>query len=579
LEGMELRTRIESLDGKAYGAYRSLVGRHRLTVGRGIQYDLFIDHVQADPFAPPSRMRLRIPMAAAALPAEIFSTDARRMAVEDFLARSLRRAAVRLGSEAGRGAAFFVDAGGQEILRRSAVKVAGGPGGFVEARLSVDLPAAGRRILGRQCARLLTEILPRAAEWGLTWGRVDQGAARRWVAQCEDQEHIRGSLREMGLVAFVGDGSILPRESGVSDRPMPAPPAVAFNSPPSLRVEFKTPNAGPVRGMGIPRGVTLIVGGGYHGKSTLLRALERGVYPHIPGDGREWVVTDGSAVKIRAEDGRSVSGVNISPFIADLPGGMSTSSFGTAAASGSTSQAANIVEAVEAGARVLLLDEDTCATNFMMRDLRMQALMRGRAEPIIPFIDRVRQLYEEMGVSSILVMGGCGDYFEVADTVILMQEYLPYDATAEAKRTAMEVPGRRPGDGGNAGPGVADAFSTTRYVDLDSLRKAAGGGRHDSRPRVRVKGLRTLLLGKSALDLWGLEQIVDPSQTRAIGCALAYLAEVAGRRDRGASMTFEEALDLVEGILAGALNRLRGLSAVEIPDDEEEDAGPCTQGR
>lgn len=590
MPGTELQEKILQLDGKGYGAYKSLVGVYRLPLPSGGWMELFVDHIQPDPYAPPSRIRVRVPTKLAGFPDELVTKPTRRIALQDFIARSLKKSN-------GPGQAFHVDAGGQEILERSAVKIVPGPQGFVEARLAVDLPAAGRRILARKCCELLTDRLPQVASAALVWANLNKAVARAWVAQYEDQEFIRDQLEERGLVAFIGEGANLARESGVSDRPMPSPPAVKFRVPPSLMVEFLTPNAGPVRGMGIPRGVTIIVGGGYHGKSTLLRALERGVYAHIPGDGREWVVTHRSAVKIRAEDGRSVAGVNISAFIGDLPGGVSTTSFDTEAASGSTSQAANIVEAIEAGAKVLLLDEDTCATNFMTRDLRMEELMRGRAEPITPFIDRVRQLYEELGVSCVLVMGGCGDYFEVADTVILMQEYRAYDITGEALEIARRVPGRHPSLSFGGTRPLRDCFNTVRYVDLDSIKRALGSSRGD-RPKVRVKGTRTLVVGGSVLDLWGLEQLVDASQTRAIGCALALLA-----RERSGRVTMEEALDIVDEALrkggldalslfppgqhpgdlasfrrlelAAALNRLRGLRAVETaetPGDSQDAA-------
>ena len=101
--------------------------------------------------------------------------------------------------------------------------------------------------------------------------------------------------------------------------------------------------------MGIRKGITLIVGGGYHGKSTLLKALEAGVYNHIAGDGREFVITDDTAFKLRAEDGRSITGVDISPFIKNLPNKKDTVHFSTEDASGSTSQAANLMEALESG--------------------------------------------------------------------------------------------------------------------------------------------------------------------------------------------------------------------------------------
>ncbi|HOL18587.1 MAG TPA: ABC-ATPase domain-containing protein, partial [Bacillota bacterium] len=307
--------------------------------------------------------------------------------------------------------------------------------------------------------------------------------------------------------------------------------AVPFKAPPALAVELACPHRGRVRGMSLPAGVTLIAGGGYHGKSTLLRALERGVYNHIPGDGREGVVTDPLALKIRAEDGRRVEKVDISPFIDDLPFGRSTRSFSTEEASGSTSQAANIIEGLEAGARVLLMDEDTSATNFMIRDRRMQLLVAKDKKPITPFVDRVRQLYRERGVSTILVIGGSGDYFDVADTVIVMESYLPREATAAARQIASRCPtGRRSEAGG--------AFGEVRHrVPLPGSIDPYKG----QRVKISARDEENLLFGSEKIDLRCLEQIVDQSQVRAIGDLIFYalkekiidgknsLAEIAGR--------------------------------------------------
>ena len=342
-----------------------------------------------------------------------------------------------------------IDAGGQEVLERTACKVTSD---WVEARIYAGLPAAGRRILGREAEIMLCDQVPRIAEQGLLWGHLPQEEAKEFVQCVENQEYIRTQLGNLGLVAFVADGAVLPRESGNSQRPLARKEAVLFKSPDSLRVTLDLPNplsgtsppSTTLSGMGIPRGVTLIVGGGYHGKSTLLQALERGIYPHIPGDGREYVVTCRDTVKIRAEDGRSIEQVDISPFITNLPRGLDTRGFCADNASGSTSQAANIMEALEMGAQALLLDEDTSATNFMVRDVRMQMLVNKEFEPITPFIERVHEIHDRMGVSTVLVMGGCGDYFDVADTVIMMREYLLQDVTSEARRVAEEhMTGRR----------------------------------------------------------------------------------------------------------------------------------------
>ena len=445
--------------------------------------------------------------------------------------------------------------------------------GGVELRFAVGLPAGGRSILGRQAAEMLCEDIPKIVSKSLKYANLNAAECRRHVETVEDADWLREQLAEKGLVAFVADGSILPRRSGVDNSPL-LNNAVAFQSPPSLKVDFNCPNCGRISGMGIPAGITLIVGGGYHGKSTLLRAIELGVYNRIPGDGREFVVTNPAAVKIRAEDGRSVAGVDISPFINHLPQGRDTAQFYTENASGSTSQAANIIEALEVERMpVLLVDEDTAATNFMIRDRRMQELIAKDKEPITPFIDKVRQLYADYSVSTILVMGGSGDYFDVADTVIAMDNFQAYNVTETAKEIAKKYSISRAAEGGENFGKITQRVPIP--ASLDPSR-----GRRDV--RVKVRDVDELAFGTEEIDLGAVEQIVDSGQLRAIAAAMVYAKQqyMDGKR------TLSEIIDLVmadieaQGMdilspfpegdfamfrrfeLAAAINRLRSLSVV-----------------
>jgi len=497
---------LNRIDRKSYKAYKDIQGSYQ---GEG--FALHIDHVQGDPFASPSK--IRVTWKAVEIDPEWLRSPWRRTAIEDFFARqtaeSIRKSARRTGGH-GKSGLIAVDAPGQEMLPRTAVRVTRES---IEVRLSVGLPAAGRTVLGREAAAMLCESVPLIVREALL--RSDRSKLTEQLQLADQQAEIRAFLRERGYIAFVADGSILPRESGVSSRPMKNG-VVAFQSPPSLAVEIPLPHRQkPLRGMAIPRGVTLIVGGGYHGKSTLLKAIERGVYNHIPRDGREYVITDDTAVKIRAEDGRRVEKVDISPFIANLPFGKDTRQFSTDDASGSTSQAANIMEALEIGAKVLLIDEDTSATNFMIRDARMQALVAKHKEPITPFVDKVRQLYEEHEVSTVLVLGGSGDYFSAADTIIMMDEYRAVDVTEEAKRIAAELDNGRKPEGG-----VAFGSVTPRVVLAESFDASRG-----HKEKADAKGLSKILYGTTELDLSYVEQLVDPSQTRAIVQMMTMLAK------------------------------------------------------
>lgn len=513
-ELLKLKRILKRIDGKGYKAYKDIEGSYKSR-----DFFLFIDHVQGDPFASPSKIRIRVPMKEAKFPLELFSTKTRKIAFEDLISRYVRDAifSIKRISGTGKSGLIYIDAGAQEVLERTACRITKD---WVEIRLYVGLPAQGRKILATQAERIFFDQLIRIKDKGLKWVSYDTKVAQQFVRCVENQEYIRSRLKEKGIVAFIADDSLLPRERGNSDLPMSFEKAVLFKSPETLRIEFELPNPtiiggqikNKVSGMGIPKGVTLIVGGGYHGKSTLIQSIERGIYPHIPGDGREYVVTIPTAVKIKAEEGRRVEKVDISPFINNLPGGIDTASFSTDNASGSTSQAANIMEAIEMGAELLLLDEDTSATNFMIRDVRMQELVSKENEPITPFIDRVQELYKDFNVSTILVMGGCGDYFDVADTVIMMQEYIPYNVTLKAREIAKRYATKRKKE-----VKKFESWGLRRIPLKEDFRPYRG---RTNKIKIEAKDRDHIIYGNEIIDLRGVEQVVDVSQARAIGMAI-----------------------------------------------------------
>lgn len=502
----DLQQKLLSMDGAGYKAYKDLRAQYMFD-----GYTLSIDYVQGDPFASPSKARVILSQKEAGFPGDLYDKPHKRIAVCDYLTRlfwtNIRKYYDGVGGS-GKSGQLSIDRCGQEILDRTSVVI---DDDKLEARFEVGLPAQGRRILGKSANFIFSNALPIIVEKTLYYKNIDKEALKNQVQLSEDQAFLREQLEGKSLVAFIANGSILPRESGISDRPLTRG-AVPFNSPQSLEVEMHLPNKGIIKGMGIPEGITLIVGGGYHGKSTLLHSLERGVYNHISGDGREYVVTKEDAVKIRAEDGRRVEQVNISPFINNLPNGQDTKSFSTENASGSTSQAANIIEALEVGTGLLLIDEDTSATNFMIRDARMQRLVAKDKEPITPFIDKVQKLYDEHKVSTILVVGGSGDYFDVAHLVIMMDEYVPKDVTSEAREIARANPGIR--EGGNT-----EGFGRVSHRAVLKSSFPEGPKGRD----VKAKGLSTVLYNRSQIDLSYVEQLVDSSQTTCIAVMMEYL--------------------------------------------------------
>lgn len=512
----DLRRMLRAVDHKSYPAYKDLRGAYSFG-----SFVLGIDHVQGDPFASPSRLSIQIDGAKAAFPPAYYKEKHCRIALQDYLNRLFYQEIEKYTFKAkgsGKSGLISVSRCGQEILERSAVTIRPADGQLL-VRFSVGFPANGRTINASQLERILFEFLPACVTATLFYRRLPAAKVQSVIHLAEDQQFIRSQLASLGLCAFVANGSILPRQSGVSDRPMKD--GIPFVSPKSMEVTLDLPHHGPLSGMGIRKGITLIVGGGYHGKSTLLEALELGVYNHIAGDGREYVITDDSALKIRAEDGRSIKKTDISMFINNLPNKKDTRAFYSEDASGSTSQAANVIEGMESGAKVFLIDEDTCATNFMIRDELMQRVVCREEEPITPFIERARFLYEKCGISSVLVAGSSGAYFYIADTILQMDRYVPKDITEFAKKEA--------GQYASAAAAVQGRPAVQKLPDpaLPSFQRVPTCNialRRDDRLKTRTRGTDDVQLGHENIDLRYLEQLADQEQTAALSYILA-LAE------------------------------------------------------
>ncbi|MEM9090697.1 MAG: ABC-ATPase domain-containing protein [Cyanobacteria bacterium P01_F01_bin.53] len=535
-----LLKQLHNLDGRSYREYKSIRGHYTFSGGNS-EFELWVDYVQGDPFAAPSRVRLRLTQGVAQFPSQWLSDYVAQTAIADYVTRQVGQVAQAIRKKRGSGKSGNIDISGpsQVILRRSAIWL---DTKGLEVRLTVGLPAFGRRIAGKAAAALLCEDLPQLVERALKYNALDAVALQQHVHTLQDSEALRSQLADRGLVAFIAEGACLPRHSGIDERPLTGDIEL-FTPPSDDWIELETPHSGLIKGLGIREGVTLIVGGGYHGKSTLLRAIEQGIYNHIPGDGRQRVVADERTVKLRAEDGRSIAGVTISSVINHLPRGQQSDNFSTANASGSTSQAAGLIEAVEVGAKALLIDEDTAATNFMIRDRNMQTLIAKDKEPITPFIDKVRQLYDDYGISTILVMGGSGDYFAVADTVIAMEDYQPRIVTTQAKAIAQADPNQRRTEGG-------EKFG--EIMPRAILPKSLPRGK-SVRP-LKVKARKnSLMLGYEEIDLSAVEQIVETHQVRAIAQAMIY----AQRYYFGAHRSLSEVLDhVMEDIKRGGLDAL-----------------------
>ena len=568
MDNQDLYNTLIRLDGKNYKAYKDIKANYQFP-----KFDLIIEHIQGDPFASPSKLIIKIPHNVAEFPTELYENESRKIALEDYLIRQFSQACQQISRHRGTGKSgkITIIKIGQEILKRTAANINKND---IEIRFSVGLPARGRTILGHQAAQMLCEDVPDIVEQTLLYQALDSQGIKTQVETAEDADFIRQQLSKNNLVTFIANGSILPRKSGIDPRPLETD-AIPFKSPESLEIAFETPNQGLIKGLGITQGITLIVGGGYHGKSTLLKAIELGIYNHIPGDGREFEISDPSAVKIRAEDGRSIVGVDISPFINQLPQQRSTNDFTTTNASGSTSQAANIIEALEAGSKVLLVDEDTAANNFMIRDRRMQQLIAKNKEPITPFIDKIKQLYIDYGVSTILVMGGSGDYFDVADQVIAMDNFEPYNVTEKAQKIAQENPNERMIEGGNNFGNITPRIPLAQSIDPSR-------GRRDV--KVKVRDVDQVVFGTEDIDLTSVEQLIEPGQLRSISAAIIYAKQYYMNEQTSLPDILDQVMEDIDskGLdilshfpqgdlvifrrfeLAAAINRLRSLKVYQL---------------
>lgn len=530
----DLKRELEKIDGRGYKTYKTLEGQYSFE-----DYILSIDHVQGDPFASPSRIRV-IVNSNNNFPKNLFDEKYKKNTICDFLTRLFSKNIYKYGEKvfgSGKSGLIEISKCSQQVIERTSIIINNEK---IEARFYVGFPARGRSVLSKELEKILFNIIPNIVKNTLIYNNINIKALNDKLKLLEDQEFIRKQLKDKKLIAFIANNSILPRESGISQKPLKD--GKKFISPKELEVEFNTPNRGLIKGMGIPEGITLIVGGGYHGKSTLLKALELGVYNHIEGDGREFVITDNTALKVRAEDGRAITKTDISLFINNLPNGKDTKKFYTENASGSTSQAANIIEGIESGTKLFLIDEDTSATNFMIRDSVMQQLVSKDKEPITPFIDVARSLYKQKGISTILVAGSSGDFFDIADLVIQMDNYEPYEVTKKAKALSR---------------GITNVNENLK-VDIDFNRVILKGTIESSPKGVKVKtlGKDGISINKENIDLRAVEQIVDNEQLNTIGAIMKY----AENKLMGKNLTLAQ---IADNITEELKNNLIGIENIK----------------
>ena len=496
-----LYQKIRTLNGKNYGLYKSLADKP-WDFG---DFALEFLHVQGDPYAPASRVVIKANLSMLGYSGEWGGSFERRLALSDFLHRKLSRLVKEKYPD--KDAAIVFDTAGPEMLVRNSLWI---DNGELRACLQVRLPGEGRKIQAEVAAEILTMVLPDLVSAGLYYSKSDEAALQEHFRVLAERKEILAQLESRGLCAFVPDGAVLPRASGLSELPLEG--AVPFTAPERMAVTLNVCGR-EIRGMGIPKGITVITGGAFHGKSTLLQALTRAVYPHIPGDGREGIVIDESALRVGVEDGRSVRGTDLSQFVRDLPGGVSTKNFNTLSASGSTSEAANLLEAMEAGSRAFLIDEDSSAVNFLIRDIRVRKLLGDDREPLIPLTDRIREISAQ-GYSFILVAGACGDYLDLADNIVIMANY-----KAECAKSSQ--PGTCSGEAA-----VSSARPFVGYMQplQKSVRPTSAVERQ---VKVKLSGDTLLQIGFLVSDTSRLNTLVDKQQRLGAGFVLLNLLQNA----------------------------------------------------
>ena len=496
-----LYQKIRTLNGKNYGLYKSLADKP-WDFG---DFALEFLHVQGDPYAPASRVVIKANLSMLGYAGEWGGSFERRLALSDFLHRKLSRLVKERYPD--KDAAIVFDTAGPEMLVRNSLWI---DNGELRACLQVRLPGEGRKIQAEVAAEILTMVLPDLVSAGLYYSKSDEAALQEHFRVLAERKEILAQLETRGLCAFVPDGAVLPRASGLSELPLEG--AVPFTAPEQMAVTLNVCGR-EIRGMGIPKGITVITGGAFHGKSTLLQALTRAVYPHIPGDGREGIVIDESALRVGVEDGRSVRGTDLSQFVRDLPGGVSTKNFNTLSASGSTSEAANLLEAMEAGSRAFLIDEDSSAVNFLIRDVRVRKLLGDDREPLIPLTDRIREISVQ-GYSFILVAGACGDYLDLADNIVIMANY-----KAECAKSSQ--PGTCSGEAA-----VSSARPFVGYMQplQKSVRPTSAVERQ---VKVKLSGDTLLQIGFLVSDTSRLNTLVDKQQRLGAGFVLLNLLQNA----------------------------------------------------
>ncbi len=352
----QLIRKVKKIDGAGYGASVNILGSYSYDN----QVVLIIDRVPRDPGDPlPGKIKILIPYKELRYDKKIVMKNNLSIRASKHFFNSITHRTIRYEGHPW----LWIDPPGQAFLERNSINFFED---YVEIRLDFYVPYKGRRkISGGRLRRLIIETIPRIIN-ELRGSSKKKKNLGRMIETIEDQEYLRKKLSEEGILAFIADGSILPRRG---DSDLPLRDAVPFKAPKKYSVIFNLPHHGQISGLYIERGkVISFAGANFHGKTTILTALSVAHYNYIPGDGREFVISIDELPLIAAENRRVIRGIDLSILMKKLPGkNIDTALFNTNEASGSTSQAASLLEALEFRVKGILIDEDSSAVNLLLR--------------------------------------------------------------------------------------------------------------------------------------------------------------------------------------------------------------------
>jgi predicted ABC-class ATPase len=516
---LEFYTILGEIDGREYVDLARLMGDYDFN-----RYIVKISNVPQSAEETGLSVVVRVTHAVAGFPEGLISSPIRRTALEDLLTRKLAAAIEGQATFDGNGVArrrIVAPRPGQKILPRSTVQITDD---FTDVRLSVLIPTQRGRLDGQAFQTVFFDDLPMVVQDALIYCNMDTAEVEVFVGLMEDADQLRQSLPARGLIGFVASGSLVARLPGSDQPDVAAERTITVD--PSLLVSLDTPHRGAVEGLGINSGITLILGDAFSGRIELMRALASGIYNHVPGDGREYIVTMPDSVYIPAEPGRSVHRVDIGSLLPE-------EDYSTASAGACHAQAATLIEALEAGARVILLDEADACPGFLGGDDRVDRLL-GNASGITPLSARVRQMAQELGVSTIVAGNvSVSSFIPVADTILAVRDGVITDITREAK---------------DAFDGVSVAavpeydftrlIETARWVVPSSID--ASIGRHDG--VIGIEDGWQIRFGRYTIDLGSNCQIADAQQALTLGLIIEY----ARQRYLDKARPMRELLDLVE---------------------------------